>query len=166
MQRVWLSVTVLAVLVMVATACGKKASETASEKMIESTMRAKGQDAEVTVNSGTMQVKTKEGDLSFGEGTKLPDQWPDDVPVYKGLKLLSATKTKESFSIQGTTADSQGKVAAFYKEQVAKGGWTEETVTTQAQMAMMMYSKDKRSLAVIISAQDSETSVSITISSE
>src|SRR5262245_55493988 len=92
MQRVWLLIGVLAVFATVGVACGKKASETASEKMIESGMRASGQDADVTVNAGNMQIKTKDGDVSMGEGTKLPDQWPDDVPVYKGLKLLTAMK--------------------------------------------------------------------------
>jgi hypothetical protein len=166
MQRMSLWVVVLAVLVVLPTSCGKKASETAAEKMIESAMRAEGQKADVTINSETMQVKTKDGDMSFGEGTKLPEEWPDDVPVYKGLKLISAMKTKEGFSIQGTTTDSHDKVAEYYKEQVAKSGWTEDTVMTQPQMAMLTYKKDKRTLAIVISGQNAEISVSITIGNE
>ena len=162
MQRIWSWGVVLAVLVVLSAGCGKKASE----KMIESAMRAQGKDADVTINSDTMQVKTKDGDMSFGEGTKLPENWPDDVSVYTGLKLLSAMKTKEGFSIQGTTSDAQDKVAAFYKEQLTKSGWTEDTVMTQPQMAMLNYKKDKRALVVIISGEGVETSVSITINSE
>ena len=166
MKRVWLSITVLAVLATVVTACGKKASDSASEEMVESAMRAQGQEAEVTMDSETMQIKTDDGDMSIGEGTKLPDQWPDDVPVYKGLKLLTAMKMKEGFSIQGTTADSQEKVTAFYKEQATKGGWTEDMVMTQPQMAMLNYSKDNRSLAVVVTAAESETSVSVSITNK
>lgn len=166
MQRVWLSIVVVGVLGMVGAACGKKASETASENLIESTMRASGQDADVTMNSDTMQIKTEDGAMSFGEGTKLPDEWPDDVAVYKGLKLLTAMKSREGSSIQGSTQDSLDKVTAYYKEQVTKDGWTEETVMTQAQMAMLSYSKDGRSLVVTITASDPDTFVSITISGE
>ena len=166
MRRVWLSLVVLAVLVMVATACGKKTSENSTEQTSGAAMRVKSQDAEVTINSDTMRIKSKDGDVSLGEGTKLPDQWPTDVPVYKGLKLLSAMKSKESFSIQGTTPDSLDKVSAFYKEQVTKSGWEEQTVTTQPQMAMMSYTKEKRSLSVVIGGQESETSVSVSISRE
>ena len=166
MQRIGSWGVVLAVVVVLSAGCGKKASETASEKMIESAMRAQGQNADVTINSETMQVKTKDGDMSFGEGTKLPENWPDDVQVYTGLKLLSAMKTKEGFSIQGTTTDALDKVAAFYKEQLATSGWAEDTVMTQPQMTMLSYKKDKRTMVVVIGGQDAETSVSITINSE
>lgn len=166
MQRKVVSVMVLAGLVVLIAGCGKKASETATEKAMESAMKAQGQDANVNVDSNTVQISTKEGAMSFGEGTKLPDNWPDDVPVYKGLKLVSSVASGDGFSIQGTTPDAQDKVAAYYKEQAEKGGWTEDTTMTQAQMVMLSYTKENRGLNVMISGEDSETSVSINVSNE
>ncbi len=163
MRRVWLSMAVLVALGMVGAGCGKKASETASEKVIESAMEANGQDADVTVNAGNMQIKTDKEDISFGEGTKLPDGWPDDVPLYEGVTLLTAMKMAEGFTIQGMTKDSVEKITEFYKGELLKKGWTEDSITTQPQLAMMNYSKEKRALAVILSVADAETSLAITI---
>jgi predicted small lipoprotein YifL len=166
MRRISLSLVALLALAVAAAGCGKKASDTAAEEAIETSMRASGQEADVSVTGDTMQIKSADGDMSFGEGTALPDGWPEDVPVYKGMKLLSSMKSKEGSMIQGSTADSHEKVVAFYKEQVAKQGWSEDSVLTQPQMAMMNYTKEKRRLALVIGGAESETSVSVSITNE
>lgn len=146
--------------------CGKKTSETDAEKMIESAMRAEGRDVDVKINSETVQFSSKDGEMSFGEGTKLPDTWPADVPVYSDLKLLTALSTEDGFSIQGTASDPRDKIAAYYKEQAAKNGWAENSTLTQPDMVMLTYTKDERDLAIMISAQGAETAVSISITNK
>lgn len=152
-----------AALMAVVAGCGKKASDSATEQAVESSLAASGQDAEVSVDSGNMQIKSKDGEVSLGEGTKLPEGWPDDVPLYAGTKLLTAVKSGDGSTIQGTTTDALDKVTAFYKDKLTKGGWVEESVTTAPQMSMMSYSKDASSLMVMLSASDAETSISISV---
>ena len=136
MRHVCMWVVVAALLAELTAGCGQKASDTVAENAIEAGMKAQGQNADVKIDSDSMQITTQDGAMSFGEGTKLPDNWPNDVPVYTGLKLASAIATGDGFSVQGTTGDAQDKVAAFYKEQAVKNGWVEDTTMTQPQMVM------------------------------
>ncbi len=166
MQRVLRSIVWMAVLAAVAAGCGNDAPEEATEQAMESAIRSSGQEGDVEVDAGTMKITTADGQMTFGEGTKLPDNWPDDVPVYEGLKLLTAMTAPEGSTIQGTTTDSLDKVTEFYKDRVTKDGWTEQTTMTQPQMSMLSYTKEQRTLVVTIGAADAETSVSLTVSGQ
>jgi hypothetical protein len=153
-------VFVLLLMPMIA-GCGKKPSDSVAEKAIEHAMEANGDDAEVSVNSGGVQIKSKDGDFSMGEGTKLPEDWPGDIPVYTGAKLQSAAKSGDGLTVQAFSTDSLDKVTTFYKERLKKEGWTEDSATTQPQMVMLSYSKDARSLMVMLAGQDAATSITI-----
>lgn len=155
-----------ALLALATVGCGKSASESAAEKVVESAMAAQGQKADVSIDSDSMKVTTSEGTMSIGEGTKVPDNWPSDVPVYAGVKLVTAFSTPEGAALQGTTTDSAAKVESFYKDQAAKNGWTEDASVKQGEMVSLIYKKEKRVLSVITTRTGSETSVAISLSNQ
>ena len=163
MKRIGVWLALLAGLGLVSAGCGKSASDKAAEKTIQAAVRASGQEADVSVKSGTTNITTKDGAMAFGEGAKVPDNWPSDVPVYSKLKLLSAVATPPVFTVSGTTSDTADAVLAYYKEHAAKNGWKEDQVVSQPPMSMLTYSKDTRKLNIIISSEGAERSVSITI---
>lgn len=166
MQQYVLPVGLAAFLVLAFAGCGKSSSEHAAEKAVESAMAAQGQKADVSIQSDSMKITTQEGSMSFGEGTKIPDDWPSDVPVYKGMKLVTAFSSPEGGALQGTTSDSAAKVESFYKEQAAKNGWTEDASFRQGDMVSLIYKKEKRVLSMIATSADSETSIAISLSNE
>lgn len=70
------------------------------------------------------------GGGSITEG-KLPDDWPDDFPVYDGAKLLGGISeiVDGSAAISATweTGDSADDVKEFYDEAFADGPWKSES---------------------------------------
>ncbi|MBM3288724.1 MAG: hypothetical protein FJY92_01095 [Candidatus Hydrogenedentes bacterium] len=168
MKRMGMLVALLAAVGMVQFGCGKEASETTAEKAVESAMKASGQEADVTIKDNAMTVTTKDGSSSFGEGAKVPDNWPSDVPIYDGLKILAAVAAPQAFTVTGTTGDSLDKLTAYYKEQATKNGWAEDSVMSQPPLTMLSYRKEgeKRNLAIVISTEGGQQSVSITVGNE
>jgi len=196
-MRIAAIVIAICTLTMTGFGCGggsKDASEQTVEKTIEDSARAQGNDVdvdisgdsvsiktednegnEVTVNSdnGQVVVKSKEGSFATftGEDGALPEGFPTDVPVYPGVKIVSASSMteNETFSIQATTPDAVDAVLALYKKELKDKGWDEVNVMTQSgqvSMHMLNYSKDSRNLMVIITSEDSQTSIAITTMKE
>jgi hypothetical protein len=138
--------------------CGQ-ASETIAEKVMEKAIEA-GTDGKADVNvskdgEGFTITGTEDGEtmtMKMGDQAKLPDNFPKDIPMYEGLALMVVTSmgADEGHMVQGTTADALDKVVAFYKKEVAAKGWKEEMVQSQADVHMLIYSKEKRSLNVTI----------------
>jgi uncharacterized protein YaaQ len=61
-------------------------------------------------------------------GDDLPDEWPDDFPVYDGADLQGSTRGTQD-GITGvtatwTTGDSVDDVAAFYNDEFESGPWS------------------------------------------
>ena len=70
------------------------------------------------------------GGGSITEG-KLPDNWPDDFPVYDGAKLLGGISEivdgSSAISATWETGDSADDVKQFYDEAFADGPWKSES---------------------------------------
>ena len=73
------------------------------------------------------------GDNGSGNGDRtapaaaLPDDWPDDFPIYGGATLLNASQEDGQDAIVATweTADSLDQVRDFYAGEFADGPWQE-----------------------------------------
>ena len=123
-------------------------------------------------DSYTMEVKGTEGEIkmSVGEGAKLPENLPTDVPTYPGMTvtLSQSMAEKEVFNIQGTSTDSFDKVAAQFKSDTAAKGWTEATALDQnlpgKEMKMLQYTKEDRTLSIMLNAQEGGTNITISTS--
>jgi hypothetical protein len=84
---------------------------------------------------------------------------PEDVPVYPN--------GEETFSMAGMTSfstpDSLTAVVDFYRDGLAAEGWTAESDEALGEMVQQTWKKGDRTLTLIVSAQDEETTVMITI---
>lgn len=90
-------------LTFVLAGCGNIA-EKAVEKAIE-----KGTGTEIdTDRDGNVTIKGQDGESNFqvGEGTSIPDDFPKDVPLPKGGKLMGSTTTPDAWglTLQGVSA--------------------------------------------------------------
>ena len=90
-----------------------------SDKIVEKAIEAgtKGS-VKVDVDKGEVDIKTDEGNITAGTG-KVPDGWPDDVPVYKGAKVVTGGTTNDASSgkammVTLETDDSADEVGNFY----------------------------------------------------
>lgn len=184
-------------LVAIVIGCGKAkeaAQETAVEKAIEAAASKDGQKVDVDLKKGTMEVTTKDGastakvdtatgsvsvtsndgnsKVAFGEGATIPEDFPKDVPVYAGAKVIGASsdKANKQHMVQLETADAVLQVAEKLKADATTNGWTEDTNmnTTSGDnpMAMMTYTKGERKADYMVMKQNDKTSITVSTTGE
>lgn len=101
----------------------------------------------------------------------LPEDFPEDVPVYPGLTGTLCTLLgrdykqatpdagfESAISVTGDTLDSPATVMAFYREELAKNGWEADpekaAVTPEGFIAEFTKDRRKVSVAVLAVAPD------------
>lgn len=105
--------------------------------------------------------------VDIGSG-KVPDNFPKDFPLYPGAKVTSALSGAQSgknngFWLTMSTADSVDKVSAFYKTQLATGGWTIDATYTAAGTTTETMTKSAMSGSLAISSDSSTKETQIVI---
>ena len=144
------------------TGCGKKAPE------IEKTI-GKGKD-KVTVKGDdkSLTMTTANGAITAetGKNAKVSADFPKDIPVYPKSEVLMSMKMEENqtFTVQLGTADTLDTVGAYYKKELAAKGWTESQSMAQGgdnPMQMLMYSKEKRTVTVVVAPEHGKTMINL-----
>jgi len=190
------STLVAAVLVLVVAlpGCGcrqkvsQKIAEKAVEKAIQSGAKKDGKDVDVKMDlaNGSMSLKSKDGSESMemksddksvtvktqdgvfvsGDASKLPENFPKDVPTYPGAKLnaVSAMAQNNMFNVNMASPDPMDKVAAHFKKELAAQGWTEaQTMNQEGEhpVQFLNYTKGERGAMVTISRENDKTVVTV-----
>lgn len=124
------------------------------------TMNMSDESAEVTISGDDKSMK-----MRSGEGAKIPDSFPKDVPLYTGMNINMVMEMgAQEFSVTATSADTLADITAFFKKACTEQGWTEITVMTQGDaMSMLSYEKGDRALAIMLSRDAEQTGISITV---
>jgi hypothetical protein len=115
----------------------------------------------------TFTGKNGESMTINSEGSKLPDDYPKDVPVASGAKIVMATSVNNAdnkgSSLVLESADSFDKTVAFYKKGLADQGWKIDATIAAENMTMFTAAKDTRQLAIQIGQSDGKCSVTQTL---
>jgi outer membrane murein-binding lipoprotein Lpp len=135
-----------------------KAALSESHKNVEVDIKGDGVHMSGTAADGT-QVS-----MTTGEGTKLPADFPKDVPVPADLVLNMATSASEGSSVQGSSKMTMDALTAFYRKEAVAQGWTEAMNFGQpGEMQTLQYTKENRSLGVMIVKDEAGAMVTITV---
>lgn len=54
---------------------------------------------------------------------RLPPNFPEDFPLFPGLKIRSSSPLADRYIIEATSDRSLDEVVAFYQEELSKGRW-------------------------------------------
>lgn len=167
-----------AVLIAFTSGCGWFAEETASAD-------GKDVDVEIDPDSGNVTVKSDEGDLSISvendsgefeltnkEGTvkiatgkeaKIPDDFPDDVPLFPGFKPdMVQSLPNGTIALAGSVQVSIPAVKMHYDRAARAQGWTETGSIAEQHVASLSYTKDDRMLQVTATPDVAGTMISLT----
>jgi hypothetical protein len=154
-----LSIT-LALVAAVACGCGKK-----------STYQTK--DGEVTVDKKNGQVtfegKTKDGNVKVSAneaGVPLPDNFPKDVPIYKGAVVKVASTQGKMMLVHLTVSAPMAEVFKFYQDQLKEQGWEIETTMSLGEGNMLAAKKADRKCSAMVMKQDNGSMVQLTVTEE
>jgi hypothetical protein len=100
----------------------------------------------------TLTGKNGESMTISSEGGKLPDDYPKDVPVASGAKIVMASSMNSAdhrgSSLVLESADSCDKTVAFYKKGLADNGWKTDATLSGENMTMLTAAKDTRQLVI------------------
>lgn len=154
---------------------GQKVSEKVAEEVVEKSIEAEGGgDASVNITDGQVSVQTGQGAVSVvagGDITSLPADFPSDVPLYPGAKIVA---TMGSNSPDGTgylvnfeTPDSADKVAAFYKEKLGGSFKTAAEMNMNGALTLAYVSADeKRNVTINAGPGNGVTAVALVVGSK
>jgi len=144
----------------IALACGgeERTVETETGRV---TVREEGEQAHV-------QGETREGtsyEGTFGEDVDVPDDFPDDVPLYPEAKVVGSMQVEESGRLLTlTTGDAPEKVMSFYRGKLESDGWQVESEMNMGGQRMLAAVKDERTVAVQAMEEESGSRVLLTVS--
>ncbi len=118
----------LTVVTFVFSGCTQRLVSKVVEKAIESAAAKEGQNLDVDIEKGEVNVTDEEGnELSLGSA-EIPEDWPSIVPVNNDIKIQFAAKQttdgKKNWSISGVYNGDSTKLYNYYKD--ALKGWNEE----------------------------------------
>ena len=164
----------IAVVLMACVCLGcRKTAQEMMEGAIETQIAKEGGEADVQISDDSASIKFQDKkagtNLEFGENTKLPDDFPKDVPLYSQmtLRMAHSQKENETFFLQATSPDSPHQIAAFYKQEAAKNGWEEEASSEQGdQLRALSFKKADRNLQIIVAVTDEGTTISVNTSKD
>ncbi len=115
---------------------------------------------EVDLNEGSVTIQSEDGSkTTVGEGAKLAEDFPSDVPIFSPSTLVASTKTEDSsYSAVGKTSSSVADVTSYYKSEMAKQGWTTQLDSTADGGTVLSFQKDNRTAGVIVTSNADEAS--------
>jgi len=123
----------------------------------------KGKQSDVTIQGATgekVQISGSE------EGVEMPKDFPSDVPIYPGAKVLMAMDLGKAHNLQLRCPDERAKVAAFFKEKMKENGWSSEGTIDTPQLVMVHGKKGDRSLSVSVTSDDNGTMANVTVAED
>jgi hypothetical protein len=162
----------LAALLCLAPGCGGS-EEAATEAYLEKSIEAQG-GGEVDVEMGEdgtaykIKSETEEGTVEFSAGgdVAIPEGFPKDVPLHEAFKasFANATAEQEQFSLQGIVPAPLDEMTKFYTGQAAEQGWKQEQeMTTNGEMSTFIYTKEGRTLSVVLVKEDANTNLTLSV---
>jgi hypothetical protein len=143
----------------------QKATEAAIEHAIEKQV---GGEVEIDEGGASFKGKDNEGkDVIYdARSGKVPDNWPQDIPVYPNTKVTASLQGNGSRTLMLESQDSPDKVIEFYKSKLAS--LTEEAAMSSEGSWLVSF-KDKpgkRTVIVTASPDNDKTSVNLAVNED
>ncbi len=156
------ALSLLAVLLLAATACGQVA-EKATEKAVE---QATG--VQVNQKGDSVTIKGQNGE-TVSIGSQIPDELKS-FPVPQGFKADassggSLTQGKDKTSVASWRGKGSVQSASdFFKKSMVDQGWKQESAMDMDDAAQLSYTKGTNRAIVTINKEDEEVTVNVMLS--
>jgi hypothetical protein len=153
------------VMLSVMIGCGKKPQEKIAEKIVEN---GTGKKANVAIGDESVKIETEDGSMSLtsGKSAKIPDGFPSDVYIFTPADVAMAMEVGQGYSIALKTGKDIESVTAAYKKEMTRKGWEQKAAMDMGENTMLMYEKDKRVINVVVSHEEGETKIVLTVANK
>ena len=147
-------VGIAVVLTVGGVACSRSRTYTSKDGSV--TVEQNGKDA------GSMTFTGKNGEkvAITMDGGKVPDDYPKDVPLYAGAKVIMSNTASEKHAkhLVMESTDPADKIADYYKKGLESNGWKIEGTMNMGEMNMFTAAKENRQLVIqIVNSADKRT---------
>lgn len=155
-------VTITLALILVLSGCGKSADEQALEQAIEDST---GKPASVEMSDDRFELTTEEGriNIASGEGIAVPDDFPKDILIYTGARVMASMSMPRGQMLTLQTPDSADSVAQAYQGAMPKNGWEQELAMDSPSGRMFSFAREDRQVQVTIAAAGDGEGTMITV---
>jgi hypothetical protein len=109
------------------------------------------------------ESSTDSGEQSNEVTVSLPDEFPDDVPIYPGATATVAMKIPQGFTVVHQTSAGINEAKEFFETELADNGWEVEQTVATPQGSMLSAKKDDRQVNIIVGTQDEQTTISTNV---
>jgi hypothetical protein len=150
---------------MIGGSCSEKAEEKAAQKIAEKAIEAQtGHKADIDVGEERMRIRTEDGEMTVtsGKAAKLPDKFPEDIPICEGCTLEMAMELAQGYSLSFTTKADASKVSQWYLNEMIDKGWTKEAFMEMGKQTMLVFKKGERGVNLAISHDNDQTRIALT----
>lgn len=139
-------------------------------KWIVATLLAGGLVLTGCASSGTssspdpeVAISDSDGSLAVGEGSKLPDSWPTDLPAPDGIRLQSVVDSgSRTVALYLGPGDAK-KLGQQLKSDLADNGYEQQATTTAGAETVTKYLKDSTEVEVSVGQTGSDVSITMTV---
>ena len=126
-----------------------------------------GEDVDVDKDGEKVTITSEEGEFSFEEGGKLPDNFPSDFPVYPKAELASSWMASgndtDGLSLIWETEDTVSKVGNYYESELKNAGWTLSFTSETEDSTTFAFEKNGVRGFIGITVEESKTVISLTL---
>ncbi|OHE82605.1 MAG: hypothetical protein A2107_06880 [Verrucomicrobia bacterium GWF2_62_7] len=98
------------------------------------------------------------------KGVALPDNFPKDVPLYKGAVVKMAASQGAQLVVHLHVAASIADAAKFYQDQLKSQGWEIGSTMNMGDTSMVTANKAGRQCAVVVAKEDNGALVQLSVS--
>jgi hypothetical protein len=99
----------------------------------------------------------------FGENARIPDGFPEDVPVYPDAKVMGGMAAGGGGMVTLQSEDDPDEVVDFYREKLVEEGWSLGPPMDLMGQRVLPFEKGDRNGAVQVSREESETTILLTV---
>jgi hypothetical protein len=149
----------LAVIAGIVVGCGKNTYKT--------------KDGEVTVDRTggkiTIEGKSKEGTVTVTasqNGVALPDNFPKDVPIYKGAVVQVASTQGKTMLVHLNVDAAVADALKYYQAELKSQGWQIDSTMNMGDGSMLVAKKGHRQCSALVMKQEKGAMVQLSVTQE
>ena len=133
----------------------------------------KTKDGEVTVDKSagkvTFEGTSKDGKVTIStskNGVALPDNFPKDVPIYKGAVVQVASTQGKTMMVHFTVDAAAGDALKYYQDELKSQGWQIDSTMNMGEGSMLIAKKGDRQCSALVMKQDRGAMVQLSVTQQ
>lgn len=105
----------------------------------------------------------------MGEGVDLPDNFPEDFPIYEGARATGSFSTSqnegEGLTVTFVVDAGFDDVSSFYKEELPAAGYNINTTIDMGDAAQFYFINEEKGIEGVLQVmkEDGQTGISVTM---